>query len=387
MARTFTDPHEALVDLIGRYEKNSAAQSLRSYAADPGEFGSVHDFDYFQRMMHDAATAGAIEIRRGDRSRDSPIKFISLKDAAGLYRFLNREPAPVSARKSVNRAVSGLTLDPALEMALDEVLSRWSVGRKYRGLGCEQADELRTALQLAQALYRGEHKELDYRTFSRRQVGRSKALEELEGAVVQLLVCANACPSGLRPRDALDAIGLKRFRAPMLVSGPVSLNEMDLRGLKEPFLGLPADSGRKLRLTEAPSYVLTVENQSSFERHAVEINSRLDALIIFTGGFPSKPVQEAIRNLTSDLPPEIRIFHWSDLDAAGLKILEVMGELIPAIRPHLMSPADYGLPEHVAFAGEIAEFTRDTAAALLRCSADLLEQEELDPRSPLEREH
>jgi hypothetical protein len=383
MARTFTDAHEALSDLIGRYEKNPAAQALRSYAADPGEFGSVHDFDHFQRMMGDAATAGAIEIRRVDRSPDSPIKFISLRGAAELYLFLNREPAPVAARKAFDRALTGLAPDPALANTLDGVLSRWSAGRKYRGLGCGQVDELRAAVQLAQALYRGEHEGLEYRTFSRRQVGRSKALEELEAVVVQILVSANACPAGLRPRDALDAIGLKRFRPPMLISGPVSLNEVDLRRLNESFVGLAAESGVKLRLTEPPSYVLTIENQASFERHATEINSGLDALVIFTGGFPSKPVQEAIRNLTAGLPPELEIFHWSDLDPAGLKILEVVSGLIPSVRPHLMSPADYGLSEDVAFNGTIADFIRDALAALARCSADFLEQEELDPRSPL----
>ena len=385
MARTFTDAHEALSDLIGRHEKNPAAQALRSYAADPGEFGSVHDFDHFQRMMGDAAAAGSIEIRRVDRSPDSPIKFVSLKDAPELYRFLNREPAPAAARKALDRALSGLALDSALANALDGVLSRWSAGKKYRGLGCGQVDELRTAVRLAQALYRGKHEGLEYRTFSRRQVGRSKALEELEAVVVQILVSANVCPAGLRPRDALDAIGLKRFRPPMLISGPVSLNEVDLRRLNEPFVGLAAESGVKLRLTEPPSYVLTIENQASFERHATEINSGLGALIIFTGGFPSKPVQETLRKLTSNLPPPVKVFHWSDLDVAGLRILEMMGGLIPPVRPHLMSPADYGLPEHITFTGTITDFLRDASAALARCPAEFLEQEELDPRSPLQK--
>jgi hypothetical protein len=383
MARSFTDAHEALSDLVDRHEKNPAAQALRSYAADPGEFGSVHEFDHFQRMMGDATTAGAIEIRRVDRSPDSPIKFISLKDASKLYRFLNREPAPVAARRGLDCALSGLALDPALANALDGVLSRWSAGKKYRGLGSGQVDGLRTAVRLAQALYRGEHEGLEYRTFSRRQVGRSKALEELEAVVVQILVSANVCPAGLRPRDALDAIGLKRFRPPMLISGPVSLNEVDLRSLNEPFLGLAAESGVRLKLTAPPSYVLTIENQASFERHATEINSGRDALVIFTGGFPSKPIQEAIRNLTMGLSPEVEMFHWSDLDPAGLKILEVIGGLIPSVRPHLMSPADYGLPEDVAFNGKIADFVREGLAALARRSADLLEQEELDPRLPV----
>jgi hypothetical protein len=169
--------------------------------------------------MGQASKASAIDIRRIDNSPDSPIKFVSLRDPVALYRFLQREPSPLVARKAMDRVLSGLAIDPALVASIEQVLARWSAGRKYRGLGCEQIDECRTAVRLAQSLYKGEHEGLEYRTFSRRNVGNSKALEELESVVVQLLVTAGACPTGLRPREALDAIGLKRFQQPILISG------------------------------------------------------------------------------------------------------------------------------------------------------------------------
>ena len=50
-----------------------------------------------------------------------------------------------------------------------------------------EADRLRDAFVLAQAILGGKHLNVDYRTFSRRTVGDSKALERLEGAVVRLL--------------------------------------------------------------------------------------------------------------------------------------------------------------------------------------------------------
>jgi len=76
-------------------------------------------------------------------------------------------------------------------------------------------------------------------------------------------------------------------------------------------------------------------------------------------------------------------FAGADLDAAGLKILEVMAGLAPSVQPHLMSPADYGLPEDVGFTDVVTEFTRDVSGALARCSNGLFDQEEPDARSPL----
>ena len=54
---------------------------------------------------------------------------------------------------------------------------------------------------MATAILEDKHRGVDYRTFSRRVAGDSKALEKVEGAVVRLLGSALELPPTARPKD------------------------------------------------------------------------------------------------------------------------------------------------------------------------------------------
>jgi len=81
--------------------------------------------------------------------------------------------------------------------------------------------------------------DVDYRTFSRRIAGDSKALERVEGAVVRLLTGLVDLPPGAKPREALRTLGLERFAPPLLIAGRIDLAGADLSRISP---ALPRDS-------------------------------------------------------------------------------------------------------------------------------------------------
>ncbi|UIY29454.1 hypothetical protein LZK73_23890 [Neorhizobium galegae] len=83
--------------------------------------------------------------------------------------------------------LDGLTLHPKLREAALTAIDAWSRNRTWATLGIDDAASMRTAIVLAQAIVDGSHRGLDYRTFSRRTVANSKALEKLEAAVLRLI--------------------------------------------------------------------------------------------------------------------------------------------------------------------------------------------------------
>jgi hypothetical protein len=275
--------------------------------------------------------------------------------------------------------------------ASSAILSVWSRAKSWSGFVPADAERLRTAFILAQAVLDGLHTGVDYRTFSRRVAGDSKALERIEGAVVRLLSEVRDLPpgAGAKPRDALRALGLEKFAPPLLISGRVDLSDADLSNTSLLYLGIPPNEAGRIRFREPPAYLLTIENFASFNRHVVEADPDRTGTTVYVGGYPSLGTQQALRTLAAALPAAVPIFHWSDIDLDGTWIFRTIELAVGrTLRPHLMSQeiaerlgsvpaAKSGYrpcpPESGIFA--LAEY-------LARDDARMLEQEELDPRLP-----
>lgn len=74
------------------------------------------------------------------------------------------------------------------------------------------------------------------------------------------------------------------------------------------FVGTPAECVGRISLYERPTYLLTIENFASFVRYVREIGHGDDGLVIYSGGFPSRPVMEAIARLARQAA--VSTFHW-----------------------------------------------------------------------------
>jgi hypothetical protein len=386
MSRCFTDAQALLADLLDRHEAGTA--SPIAYPDYPA-FASVVAADAFIRELQQAEQAGAVSIACGKGTRRDQIVHVRLAAADALYRHLGRSPVADVAVDAHSRLIKGLALHPGLLKAASDVMSAWSRAKSWNGFPLDDVDKLRNTFMLAQAVLDGRHEGIDYRTFSRRVAGDSKALERTEGAVVRLLRGILDLPPGARPREALRTIGLEKFAPPLLISGRVDFAEADLSRAPPLYLGIPPNEASRMRFRERPAYLLTVENFTSFNRHIIEADADRLGATIYAGGYPSLATQEALRTLAAMLPNTVPIFHWSDIDPDGTWIFRTIERAIGRkLRPHLMSPEiAVQLGKAPAEKSDLRPCPRDSgifflAEYLARKDSKTLEQEELDPQLP-----
>jgi hypothetical protein len=386
MSRRFTDAKALLEHLLDRHEAGAASPFGRP---GYGEFADIVALDGFMRQIRDAERAGAIRIALGHGSNREQIKHVRLESAPALYVLLGRQPIDRIVAAASERLLDGLNLPPELDGAVASIQAAWSRGKSWQNLSSSDVGRLRLALLLAKAIWEGRHRGADYRTFSRRVTGESKALEKLEAVVVRILDPVLEFPPEARPREALRALGLEKFAPPLLVSGRGDFGGAEMSAANPQYFGIPPNEAGRLVFRTTPEYLLTIENFASFNRHIVEADPQRRGVTLFVGGYPSLATQEGLRSLAAALPGEVPFFHWSDIDPDGTWIFRTIERNIGrALRPHLMSvdiAEKFGRPpaQPLRLAGGApASAIADLVEYLQRDDAKWLEQEELDPVLP-----
>jgi hypothetical protein len=386
MPRRFTDARALLNDLLDRFEAGAA--NPIGYL-DYDEFADIVEQDSFVRLLREAEGAGALRIAGGRGSHSEQIKHVRLESASALYALLGRQPIHHIVSAASERLLNGLNLPSELHGAVASIRAAWSRGKSWQNLSSSDVERLRLALLLAKAILEGRHRGADYRTFSRRITGESKALERLEAVVVRILNPVLEFPPEARPRDALRALGLEKFAPPLLVSGMVDFGHAEMSVAGPPYFGIPPSEAGRLVFRKTPEYLLTIENFASFNRHIVEADPQRLGVTLFVGGYPSLATQEGLRSLATALPSKVPFFHWSDIDPDGTWIFRTIERSVGrALRPHLMSvdvaerfgrpPAEQVRPAGGASGSAICNLVE----YLQRDDAKWLEQEELDPVLP-----
>ncbi|CCE06097.1 conserved hypothetical protein [Bradyrhizobium sp. STM 3843] len=387
MGRRFSDAEALLSHLLDRREDGIADPTARP---DFSPLDNVSEIDCFVRRLEEAESAGAIRIVKG-RGRDSDqIKLVRLQDTVRLYDLLGRRPVAELAAAATERLRDRLDVPQVFDTHIAAIRATWSRGKEWQKLGMADVERLRTALLFAKAILEQKHRGTDYRTFSRKVAGDSKALERLEGAVVRLLVPALELPPGARPRDALRTLGLEKFAPPLLLAGRLDFDSAELSLIRPAYFGIPPQEASRIRLRETPRYVLTIENYASFHRHIAEADRDGTGVTIYVGGYPSLATQDALRALAGLVPDNVPFFHWSDIDPDGAWIFRTIERIIARpLRPHLMTPelaeAFGRAPDDPSRPPRQAENTAIAALITYLSSegAKWLEQEELDPAMPV----
>jgi Uncharacterized protein conserved in bacteria C-term(DUF2220) len=386
MAKSFTDARALMSDLLDRHEGGAA--SPVGYPDYPA-FADVGKIDNFCKELREAEGTGAIRIAMGRGRNSDQIAHVRLERPARLYALLGRRPVAERADEASGRLLDGLDLPLELEAAVKSLRAAWAQGRSWQGFSLEDADRLRPAFVLAKAILEDRHRGVDYRTFSRRIAGDSKALERLEGPVVRLLSSVLELPPTARPKDALRTLGLEKFAPPMLLSGQIDFDMAELSAAAPAYFGIPPDEVARLRFRKQPQYLLTIENFASFSRHIIEADRHRTGVTIYVGGYPSLATQEALRTLAATLPRDVPFFHWSDIDPDGTWIFRTIERTVDRdLQPHLMSadiaerfgrpPPDRIRPK----VGTTESAISDLVEYLQRDDAKWVEQEELDPVLP-----
>jgi hypothetical protein len=221
------------------------------------------------------------------------------------------------------------------------------------------------------------------RTVARQRTGDSKAIERQMGRIARWLRQQDMVDPTASDPEALAALGLEKQPQDVKLAGPVTVHGRRLPDL--PHIGLPPDAAAALHPGRARR-VVTIENLTSFNRYAREAR-RADEIAVYTGGFPAHAVGRAIATLAQ---AGCDIWHWGDIDAAGLRIALTVAQYAgQPPRPWRMTPAlarRHGTPCPAQAVGHLPdglpEAVRRLAVFLESPDAHTLEQEALDPISP-----
>ena len=387
MSRRFTNARALLGDLLDRHE--SGVASPIGYP-DYSGFADVVAIDKFNRELREAERHGAVRLAMGRGRNSEEVAHVRLESSDRLYALLGRRPIGELANEANSRLLDGLELSCEFEPALQSLRKAWTQGRSWQGFSLDDVERLRQALVMAQAILEGRHRGVDYRTFSRRISGDSKALEKLEAVVVRLLNTSLELPPGARPRDALRTLGLEKFAPPLLLSGYLDFDVAELSTAPPLYFGIPPGEVGRVRFRRRPQYCLTIENFASFHRHVMEADPQRAGVTIYVGGYPSLATQEALRMLAAAIPPDVPFFHWSDIDPDGTWIFRTIERSLQReLTPHLMSveiAERYGrrpVAPVRSLQGTTKSAVSDLSVYLQRDDAKWLEQEELDPVIPV----
>ena len=391
------DGASMLHTLLDRFEEPKSRSRDITARIDYRRVGGPAAQDAVHRVLRGAEETGAVSLERdrealhtGEYSR------IRLRSAEALYGFLDREPASLIAEAAIEacrKSLGDIAADPQVEEILADAFRSWRTNKRFLGVTADEPRALAKALCLAYGIRNWQGADIDHRTFSRRVVKDSKALERQEARVANILRIGKEDFKDLDHREVLEAHGIVRrphpvfFRAPLKVDTPSFCSE----GVVAPFIGLPADLLVSARLAKPVDYVLIIENPTSFWRYCAEISD--NGLIILSDGFPARDVLAGIVRLVqlARRSAETPVHHWGDIDAGGLKIAAHIEAAIAApLRLHLMtvdlamrsdSPlvTKTGLSRLAERTDEIGEL----ANWLLSADGRALEQEELDPEPPI----
>jgi Uncharacterized protein conserved in bacteria C-term(DUF2220) len=399
MQQNSQHPAEALLNLLlDRFEAPRVRVRDITEPIDYTKVGGPAAQDDFHRVLRDAERVGGVALEKERLGRfTGEFARIRLVDPDKLYAFLVRSPAATIADKAhqtISAAIPEILADSYFHSIEQEAIEAWKGNKNFLGLTPTQVETFIIVLRLTHAIVHLSGRDVDHRTFSRRIVKDSKALERSESRVAQLLKRRDPTLAGDEAREVLEASGIVRRAHLLQVKGPLRLSSNALRidGTGDFFIGLPWAVVRGATLAHPVDYIITIENPTSFWRYSTEIEGNYLALL--TDGFPARDVLssmvhlvQAARLMAADTP----LYHWGDIDAGGLRIAAHLEDTFGLhIQLHQMEPefavalgsplqSRKGLYRLASRSGDIGVLARWLGGE----GAKMLEQEELDPESPL----
>lgn len=399
MRRNNQSGAEGLLNLLlDRFETPRPRTRDITQPIDYTEVGGPAAQDEFHRVLQDAERAGAVALEQTRVGRfTGEFARVRLVDPVCLYKFLVREPAATNAdnaHRTMLATIGDVLADQRFQEIEQEAINAWRSNKSFLGLSISELATLATVLRLTYGIAHLSGPDIDHRTFSRRTVKDSKALERVEGRVAQLLKRLDRSLIGEEPREILEASGVVRRAHLLQVKGPLRLcsDAVKIDGTGAAFIGLPWTLVQQTTLAHAVDYVITIENPTSFWRYSTEVGG--DYLALLTDGFPARDVLSSMVHLVRTarrMAPDTPLYHWGDIDAGGLRIAAHLEDSFGAsVRLHQMEPelavslgsalqSRKGLEKLAMRSGDIGQLARWLSSEAGR----MLEQEELDPTPPI----
>ncbi|WP_257169616.1 DUF2220 domain-containing protein [Bradyrhizobium sp. SRS-191] len=328
---------KVLVKLLESADRNAKATRTLSVAAGSPKDPSPASQRAWRERLEGAERAGAVALARGAGNRREVIERVRLVDADLLARELGITRAGARAAAAIAAARGAAACRDGLDQAIEDAGTKWAKGADWYRLPPDP-ELVRNVFAAAAGLLDiafGTH----FRTASVQTSGSSKFLERHGAAVCAILRGALALPDDTRQDEIWETLGLVRFGHPVCLRAPVRFADpagIPVSGRAAPWsavnpdliVGCNADG-------DAPQFIMTVENWTSFNGQCREIGR---GAVIYTHGFPPPPVRKLVGRVAA-LWPNAPIYHWGDVDAGGLLIADSIREAAGrTVRLHLMSP-------------------------------------------------
>lgn len=375
---TAQDLMEAMADAV------EGGRSRISFKIDHGQFESARQADAFEKSMLGHIKSDILIGHYDGKGFSRRLARVTLKNQDKLFSSLGRRTLQDVLVGTLAKLDS--EHEPWEQGAITAIKEAWLTKKRWQRLGPEDMGIVNAIQVLARAIKSGEWEGHDHRTVCSRLVGDSKFIENRAAAVFAYAFHGDEKPAETT-RGIIEALGLQKGGQPVLISGPFGKAGFPA-GEHFEYLGIAENDLSQIELTRKPRYVLTIENQVSFNRHVAEINQDKHGLIIFTGGQPSHNVQTLYSNMLLQIDESVPVFHWSDIDLGGLEIFSTLHRLCPRVRPHLMtvdillkSGKIPSVPQSVP-SKAWPDQVQNIARAMRGDGAKTLEQEVLDPRCP-----
>jgi len=228
--------------------------------------------------------------------------------------------------------------------AVDRCLDRLKMGKSPAPFNLDDDDWNRDLLAALLALPANTSEmdisEIPYRVFSVRVFNDSKRFDVLKGPVARLARRHNPEWRALSNQEALRELGLVANPDHLYLYGPWQLVDEQGQALSlsefYPSVGIStALAGRVKRVRVAAARVVCIENLTSFYELIRYEGKRLAALCLL--GNPSPASRHLLRCLVEELPVDIPLLLWADIDYGGLSILsQLRTQVSPCFKPYRM---------------------------------------------------
>jgi hypothetical protein len=261
-----------------------------------------------------------------------------------LYALVEREPL-AAQRKRLRATLLGqrFRVHDWRRLAIDGILERLESGKSPTPFSLGEEAWNRDVLAAMLALPEDPTPEMPYRIFSVRVFNDSKRFDDLKRAVARLARRHHREWRSLTNREILRELGLVPNPSHLYLSGPWRLT--DARGAVtsldafNPSVGIPAALAAQVRRVRvAADRVICVENLTPFYELVRRGDDTLAALCLW--GNPSPACRHLLQRLVAELPADVPLYVWADLDYGGLNILSQLRRTVsPRFRPYRMNVA------------------------------------------------
>jgi hypothetical protein len=258
-----------------------------------------------------------------------------------LYTLLGREPLS-DRRRRLRATLLGdrFRLGGWRVKAVQGCLDQLKAHKSPTPFNLTDDDWNRDLLDALIALPDDAREEIPYRVFSVRVFNDSKRFDALKGAVARLARRHQPEWRALSNQEVLRELGLAANPGHLYLYGPWRLVDAhgQVMSLSEfhPSVGIPTALAARVRQAQVDAArVVCVENLAPFYELVRHEGRGLAALCLW--GNPSPASRHLLRCLAGDLPADVPLLLWADIDYGGLSILAQLRERVsPRFAPYRM---------------------------------------------------